>query len=97
MRGMQESFGLICLDILTQFARPDTALQLLDLCVTLLRPGGVLLSDNALRSGRVLDPGREDASTQGIAAFNEAIMRHPRLVSSIIPLRDGVSMSVKVG
>jgi predicted O-methyltransferase YrrM len=96
MRGMQESFDLVFLDILTQFDRPDAALQTLDLCVTLLRPGGLLLSDNALRSGRVLDPSREDASTRGIAAFNDAIMNHPRLASTIVPIRDGVSMSVKL-
>ncbi|MDQ3930442.1 MAG: O-methyltransferase [Chloroflexota bacterium] len=95
MRGMEESFDLIFLDILTQFDRADTALQLLDLCIKRLRPGGVLLSDNALRSGQVLDPARADASTQGIAAFNKAISEHPRLTSAIIPLRDGISMSVK--
>jgi caffeoyl-CoA O-methyltransferase len=95
MRGMQESFDLIFLDVLTQFDRPDMALEMLDLSVMLLRPGGVLLSDNALRSGRVLDPSQEDASTKGIAAFNEAVVGHPRLVSSIVPLRDGVSVSVK--
>ena len=95
MRGMEESFDLIFLDILTQLDRPDTSLELLDLCVRRLRPGGVLLSDNALRSGQVLSPTNTHASTQGIAAFNKAIMQHPRLVSSIIPLRDGVSMSVK--
>jgi len=95
MKGMQESFDLIFLDILTQFDKADTALQVLDLCVLLLRPGGSLLSDNALRSGRVLDPPPNDPSTQGIAAFNSAIMSHPRLASCIIPIRDGVSLSVK--
>ena len=95
MRGMEEQFDLIFLDVLTQFDRADTALQLLDLCIKRLRPGGVLLSDNALRSGQVLDPSAYSASTQGIAAFNAAIMAHPKLTSSIIPMRDGISMSVK--
>jgi caffeoyl-CoA O-methyltransferase len=95
MRGMEESFDLIFLDVLTQFDKPDTALQLLDLCIRRLRPGGVLLSDNALRSGQVLDPASAHASTQGIAAFNKATSEHPRLTSAIIPLRDGISMSVK--
>jgi predicted O-methyltransferase YrrM len=95
MRGMQESFDLIFLDILTQFDRPETALTMLDLSLMLLRPGGLLLSDNAFRSGRVLDPTREDPSTRGIAAFNEAIMSHPKLASTLVPLRDGVSVSVK--
>jgi predicted O-methyltransferase YrrM len=96
MRGMEENFDLIFLDVLTQFDRADTALQLLDLCVKRLRNGGVLLSDNALRSGQVLDPMKYSPSTQGIAAFNEAIMQHPRLASTIIPMRDGISMSVKL-
>jgi predicted O-methyltransferase YrrM len=95
MRGMQESFDLIFLDILTQFDHPNTALEILDLCVLLLRPDGLLLSDNALRSGRALDPPKNEPSTQGIAVFNQAIMSHPKLVSSIVPLRDGVSLSVK--
>jgi caffeoyl-CoA O-methyltransferase len=95
MRGMQESFDLIFLDVLTQFDRPGTALELLDLCVTILRPGGLLMSDNALRSGRVLEPAGAEPSTQGIAAFNEAIARHARLTTTIVPLRDGISVSVK--
>lgn len=97
MRGMQDSFDLIFLDILTQLTTPDASLQMLDMCVTLLRPGGLLLSDNALRSGRVLNPAHQDPSTRGIAAFNEAITRHERLVTSIVPLRDGISLSVKRG
>src|SRR3954468_21842095 len=95
MRGMQESFDLIFIDILTQFDHPGTALEMLDLSLMLLRPGGLLLSDNAFRSGGVLEPTRETPSTQGIAAFNEAIMNHPKLASSIVPLRDGLSVSVK--
>jgi predicted O-methyltransferase YrrM len=95
MRGMEESFDLIFLDVLTQFDEAGTALEMLDLCVRRLRPGGVLLSDNALRSGQVLDPQDYSPSTQGIAAFNQAISTHPRLTSTIIPIRDGLSMSVK--
>ena len=96
MNGMEESFDLIFLDILTQLDRADASLQLLDLCIRRLRPGGVLLSDNAFRSAQVLEPSAAPASTQGIAAFNEAITHHPRLLTTIIPMRDGISMSVKV-
>lgn len=96
MNGMEENFDFIFLDILTQLDRPDASLQLLDLCIRRLRPGGVLLSDNAFRSGQVLDPSGAHASTQGIAAFNKAIAQHPRLLTTLIPMRDGISMSVKV-
>jgi caffeoyl-CoA O-methyltransferase len=95
MNGMEENFDLIFLDVLTQFDSPETALKMLDLCMRRLRPGGLLLSDNALRSGRVLDP--DDPSTEGIARFNIAISAHPRLTTTIVPLRDGVSLSVKTG
>ena len=95
MNGMEESFDLVFLDILTQFDRADTALRMLDLCIRRMRPGGLLLSDNALRSGSVLDPRNTVPSTQGISAFNRAITTHPRLTTTIIPLRDGLSISVK--
>jgi predicted O-methyltransferase YrrM len=94
MNGMEENFDLIFLDILTQFDRPDTALKMLDLSIRRLRPGGLLLSDNALRSG-VLDPQNTVPSTQGISAFNRAITTHPRLTTTVIPIRDGLSLSVK--
>lgn len=97
MNGMEENFDLIFLDILTQFDRPDAALEMLDLSIRRLRPGGVLLSDNALRSGQVLAPEISSPSTQGIAAFNKAISAHPRLTTTFLPLRDGISFSVKTG
>jgi predicted O-methyltransferase YrrM len=95
MNGMEENFDLIFLDVLTQFDNADTALTMLDLCLRRLRPGGLLLSDNALRSGRVLAP--DDPSTEGIARFNRAVSAHPRLTTTIVPLRDGISLSVKTG
>ena len=95
MNGMEETFDLILLDVLTQFGSPDDSTKILDLCLRRLRPGGLLLSDNALRSGRVLAP--DDPSTEGIVRFNSAISAHPRLTSAIVPLRDGLSISVKTG
>jgi predicted O-methyltransferase YrrM len=96
MRGMEESFDLIFLDVLTQLDRAETALELLDLCIRRLRPGSILLSDNAFRGGGVIDPEKAHPSTQGIAAFNRAITQHPRLATGFIPMRDGISMSVKL-
>jgi predicted O-methyltransferase YrrM len=93
MNGMEESFDLIFLDVLTQFDNAGTSLKMLDLCIRRLRLGGLLLSDNALRSGRVLEP--DDPSTEGIDHFNKAISAHPRLTTTIVPLRDGLSLSVK--
>jgi predicted O-methyltransferase YrrM len=72
---------------------------MLDRLVALLRPGGLLVTDNVLWSGKVV-PGYvatppDDEDTRAIAAYNEQLARHPRLVTATVPLRDGVSISVK--
>jgi len=73
---------------------------MLDRLVDLLRPGGVLVTDNVLWSGEVV-PGfaskaqHEPAETRAIIEYNERLSRHPALLTSIVPLRDGVAISVK--
>lgn len=74
---------------------------MLDTLVDLLRPGGLLVTDNVLWSGDVV-PGfnrtphhKHAGDTQAIAAYNERITSHPSLATSILPLRDGVAISVK--
>ena len=59
-----------------------------------LRPGGLFIADNVLWFGQVLDP-HPDEDTRGILEFTRLIYRTPGLSSSIIPLRDGVSVSLK--
>jgi predicted O-methyltransferase YrrM len=74
---------------------------MLDRLIELLRPGGVLVTDNVLWSGDVIpgfnetpqQPNTED--TKAIIAYNEQVSSHPALVTSIVPLRDGVAISVK--
>jgi predicted O-methyltransferase YrrM len=72
---------------------------LLDRLVALLRRGGLLVTDNVLWSGRVV-PGfaKDDADeddTRAIAAYNRRITSHPALTTAIVPMRDGVAISVK--
>jgi predicted O-methyltransferase YrrM len=72
----------------------------LDRLVTLLRPGGLLVTDNVLWDGEVV-PGfkskleRNADDTRAIAEFNERLASHPQLLTATVPLRDGVSISVK--
>jgi predicted O-methyltransferase YrrM len=73
---------------------------LLDRLVTLLRPRGLLVTDNVLWDGEVAPgfverPTRDLADTQAIADYNARVAAHPDLLTSIVPLRDGVSISVK--
>jgi predicted O-methyltransferase YrrM len=72
---------------------------MLDRLVTLLRPGGLLVTDNVLWDGKVV-PGFlaqpvDDEDTRAIVEYNERVAAHPQLVTAIVPLRDGVSISVK--
>ena len=72
---------------------------LLDRLVALLRPGGLLITDNVLWEGEVA-PGfttasRDPTTTRMIADYNEQLTSHPHLRTAVVPLRDGVAISVK--
>ena len=74
--------------------------KLLDRLVALLRPGGLLVADNVLWDGEVVpgyiaEPKKRLEDTDAVRAFNERVAAHPELVTTIVPLRDGVSVSVK--
>jgi predicted O-methyltransferase YrrM len=73
---------------------------LLDRLVELLRPAGVLVTDNVLWDGEVVPgfvktPHRNADDTRAIVEYNERLSTHPQLITSIVPLRDGVAISVK--
>ena len=75
-------------------------LQLLDRLVTLLRPGGVLVTDNVLWDGEVVpglvtSPQRPADETEAIACYNKQLAADSRLVTSFLPIRDGIAMSVR--
>ena len=57
-----------------------------------VRPGGVLLVDNTLWSGRVVDVAADDADTQAIQAFNDQVAADERVESYILPVGDGVTL-----
>lgn len=64
-----------------------------DLLVPRMRPGGMILCDNVLWSGRVLDP--QDATTKAIAEFNRMVASDSRVEAVMVPLRDGVTIAWK--
>ena len=73
---------------------------LLDRLVGLLRPRGLLVTDNVLWNGEVVPgfnahPTQNADDTHAIAEYNERLAAHPQLQTAIVPLRDGVSISVK--
>ena len=66
----------------------------LEMSVPLLRPGGVLLSDNVLCGGQVAELAPAGAAA-GIAEYNRRLMAHPELETALLPIRDGVAISIK--
>lgn len=58
------------------------------------RPGGVILLDNMLLSGRILDP--QDAASRAIDQLNETISRDPRVENVLLTVRDGVQFVRKI-
>lgn len=69
---------------------PDT----LDLAIPRLRKGGVFITDNALWDGKVLDA-NGDIYTEGVKKFNQLSFGRSDIVTMIVPLRDGLAVSVK--
>jgi predicted O-methyltransferase YrrM len=67
------------------------------LAVPRLRKGGLFVTDNVLWSGRVAQDGPmdQDKETQAIREFNRLLYASPDLFTTLLPLRDGVSVAVK--
>ncbi len=57
-----------------------------------LSDAGVVLVDNVLWSGNVADPGQTDATTEALRAFNAHVVRDDRVLVSLLPVGDGLSM-----
>jgi predicted O-methyltransferase YrrM len=61
----------------------------------LLRPGGLIAVDNVLWSGKVADPRVTDRDTRSIRTFNRKLKNDRRVILSMIPIGDGVTLAMK--
>ncbi|MGK7885939.1 MAG: class I SAM-dependent methyltransferase [Crocosphaera sp.] len=61
----------------------------------LVKPGGLIAIDNVLWSGRVADADVKDNRTQKIRNFNQKLHQDPRIVLSMLPLADGLTLALK--
>jgi len=66
-----------------------------DEVVPRIRPGGVILVDNTLSHGRVVDPDAADANVAGIRAFNDHAVADDRVVLVLLPIGDGLTLARK--
>ena len=74
-----------------------TYLQTYDAVLPLIRQGGIILADNTLWDGHVVDRAYDhDSQTRGIELFNDAVAADTRVEKVILPLRDGLTIIRKI-
>lgn len=88
--GQQGSFDLVFID-----ADKANYPAYLERALTLLREGGLVVFDNVLWSGRVLESNPESADTQAIQRLNLALKKDERVDYSLVPIGDGMSLCRK--
>lgn len=82
-------FDLVFID-----ADKENYLNYFELIVPKMNPGGIILSDNVLWSGKVLEPlQKNDTSTKVLLEYNELLNNDPRVETVLLPIRDGLTVS----
>jgi caffeoyl-CoA O-methyltransferase len=87
---INEVFDLVFID-----ADKENYGNYFDLVIDKVRPGGFILADNVLWSGKVLDE-KPDKDTRAINAFNQKIQEDSRVENVLLPIRDGIMLIRKV-
>ena len=85
-------FDMVFLD-----ANKENYVKYLELISPILKPGGVLLTDNVLWHGKILEsPENQDRVTRLIDNFNKKILEDKSLKTVMLPIRDGISLTLKL-
>ena len=66
-----------------------------ELCLQLVRPGGLITVDNVLWGGAVSDDGINDVDTNSIRALNDKLHQDERIDLSLVPVGDGFTLAMK--
>ncbi|CAM3458886.1 O-methyltransferase [Flavobacterium longum] len=86
---LDTTFDLVFID-----ADKENYINYFHLVVPLMNKGGVILSDNVLWSGKVLEPVKpNDKSTKVLLEYNELLKNDPRVETVLLPIRDGLTVS----
>jgi predicted O-methyltransferase YrrM len=93
MPGLEGHFDLIFNDI-----DKEGYVDVLPHCITRLKKGGLFITDNVLWSGRVADPTspKDDPETSTIKEFTKKVFSSNELLTVLVPLRDGITISFKL-
>lgn len=88
--NLKETFDLVFID-----ADKKNNATYYEMILDKVRPGGLILVDNVLWSGKVLDQEKTDQKTTFINNFNEMVSADPRVEKLILPVRDGLFLITK--
>jgi len=88
IKALDETFDLVFID-----ADKENYTRYWDAVLPKVRTGGLIVADNVLWSGRVLDP--QDESDRAIVAFNKHVAADERVESVMLTVRDGVTLAYK--
>lgn len=86
---LNKKYDLVFID-----ADKDNYLNYFEMIVPIVNKGGIILSDNVLWSGKVLEkPNPKDLSTNVLVEYNKKINSDPRVETVLLPIRDGLTVS----
>jgi predicted O-methyltransferase YrrM len=87
--NLDMKFDLVFID-----ADKENYINYFEMIVPRMNKGGIILSDNVLWSGKVLEPlQKNDSSTEILLQYNELLKNDPRVETVLLPIRDGLTVS----
>lgn len=90
--NLDMSFDLVFID-----ADKENYPAYFDLIIDKVAPNGIILSDNVLWSGKVVEPvDPKDKSTPVLLEYNKKLKEDPRVETVLLPIRDGLTLSRKI-
>jgi predicted O-methyltransferase YrrM len=87
---LPEMWDLVFID-----ADKKNYLNYYELVIERMNPGGIILADNILWSGKVIDPAATDRETEMLRRYNEVIHADNRVENILLPIRDGIMVARK--
>ena len=91
IKSINEKFDLVFLD-----ADKENYIEYYELVIEKVRKGGLIIADNVLWTGKVVEPEKDDDElTQYLIDFNKMINEDDRVENIILPLRDGLNVILK--
>ena len=91
IKSINEKFDLVFLD-----ADKENYIEYYDLVIEKVKKGGLIIADNVLWTGKVVEPEKDDDQlTQYLIDFNKMINEDDRVENIILPLRDGLNVILK--